>query len=142
MLNGHALLCVTDLPQCCYGDNEQAIGNWYLHNGGSVVESQENASDIYVIRGLGQVGLYWNTSQTGVFRCEIPDACGITQTLLVSVRTQQDGSPSTSSSATVAGVVVGVLFVLVIVVAGVVLLVASVRRWVLNSFIVLILHYV
>ena len=128
MLNGHALLCVTDLAQCCYGDNEQVVGNWYFHYNGSVVENQENASDVYVIRGLGQVGLYWNTSLTGVFRCEIPDTCGITQILLVSVRTQEDVSPSTSSSATVAGVVVGVLFVAVIVVAGVVLLVASVRR--------------
>ena len=128
MLNGHALLCVTDLAQCCYGGIEQTLGNWYFHHSGSVVESQENASDIYVIRGLGQVGLYWNTSLTGIFRCEIPDACGITQTLLVSVHAQEDVSPGTSSSATVAGVVVGVLFVAVIVVAGVVLLVASVRR--------------
>ena len=128
LLNGHAILCVTDLAQCCYGDNEQAIGNWYFHRNGSVVEGQENASDIYVIRGLSHVGLYWNTSQIGVFRCEIPDACGITQTLLVSVHAQEDVSPSTSSSATVAGVVVGVLFVAVIVVAGVMLLVASVRR--------------
>ena len=95
-----ALLCVTDLVKCC---RIQRIGNWYFPNGSAVRDI--NLDRIYSkqlvtfrsIRGqnefrsghqfYGSVRLFrrYSTSIRGLFRCELPDANNVTQTLYANI---------------------------------------------------------
>ena len=67
---GEALLCYTDNAQCC-----NDTGRWFKQ-GGDDVGDVNGDGDLYVSRGLGVVQLHRrnNTSPSGVYCCEVPDA--------------------------------------------------------------------
>ena len=74
-----ALLCFTDLIQCCHNDDtsgETALGEWFFPNG-LAVQIHSAGGDFYRTRGPSVVRLNRRsnaTIQTGTFCCEIPNA--------------------------------------------------------------------
>jgi hypothetical protein len=90
-----AVLCVTDLEDCC--DAPRTVhGDWYLPNGtrlgfdnGSYAAFQANRGPNEELNGqrvYGSVRLYRRYSYPpgrGRFRCELPNAAGVYQTLYV-----------------------------------------------------------
>ena len=90
---GSALICQTDSTQCCRGtDNPNGgtpLGNWFLPNS-SQVRNSDVGGDINMDRGASVVRLNRRnsvTSPTGVYRCEVVDARGNTQDILVELQT-------------------------------------------------------
>jgi hypothetical protein len=86
-----ALLCITDLIQCCRGEDTPgrfgALGEWVYPNG-SLVRVQGDGDDVYRDRGLGIVRLNRRnnaTSPTGLFCCVVPDAVGFMQRLCANI---------------------------------------------------------
>ena len=84
-----ALLCFTDLTQCCT-DNDtasgSALGQWVFSNG-SMVSMFADETDVYVDRGAGVVRLNVRPggSLTGLICCMIPDASLVTQTTCTNI---------------------------------------------------------
>ena len=116
-INDDALLCFTDLNECCSSDTTQAAGNWFFPNE-SIVGNQTTSSNIYIERGQSVVGLYWNDSTIfpiGIYRCEIPDASGVLHNVSVGIYFAKD--TATPNSTAVAGIVVGVLLALMLIIA-------------------------
>ena len=64
------------------------MGQYFFPNGSEVMSYTTGARGLNRNRGRGTVSLnrvYSPTSSTGVYRCEIPDASGNTQTLYVNI---------------------------------------------------------
>ena len=85
------LRCLTDSTQCCRGsDNPSGVlGEWYFPDGTPVPAGTERTRNIYRNRGPSVVRLNRRNnaqSPTGVYRCEIPDASGTTQSIFVGVK--------------------------------------------------------
>ena len=86
-----ALACTTTYTPCCYSAN---LGTeWYFPNGNRV---PNNPSLPYQrTRGTdpGRVILNRNSESTltGIFRCDIPDASGVLQSLYVGIYTSTTG---------------------------------------------------
>ena len=90
-----ALLCVTDLTDCCRapytGENGHGIGKWYFPNGTGVPSSgmqwdfhrTRNQSVVLLNRRRG--------GEEGIYRCEIPDSMNVTQTIYIGVYTAGTG---------------------------------------------------
>ena len=83
-----ALFCITNQTACCrppYTDvNGSAVGSWFFPNETRVPSSSEE--DFY--RDGGQMVVRLNRKRGGVegiYRCEIPDAMNLTQTLYIGV---------------------------------------------------------
>ena len=86
-----ALLCVTDQTACCRPPYSNTVGNWFFPNGTRVPSS----------------GVLWDFHRTtdqsvkllhrrrggedGIYRCEIPDAANVTQTIYIGVYTADTG---------------------------------------------------
>ena len=71
-----ALLCYTDLTQCCRDVDGMALGEWFYPNG-SEVDVSLSGSDFYRNRGPSLVRLNRRnnaTSPKGQFCCVVPDA--------------------------------------------------------------------
>ena len=74
-----ALLCVTDLTQCCRSDETDrrgALGEWFYPDG-ALIQLEDSGDDIYRNRGPSAVRLNRRnnaTSPTGQFCCVVPDA--------------------------------------------------------------------
>ena len=90
---GSALICQTDSTQCCRGtDNPNGgtpLGNWYFPNS-SQVRNSDVGGDINMDRDFSKVRLNRRNnaqSPTGVYRCEVVDARGNTQTISVELQT-------------------------------------------------------
>ena len=90
---GSALICLSDSTQCCRGaDNPNEgtpLGNWSFPDDSSIRNS-DVGGDIYITRGPSEVRLNRRNnaqSPTGVYRCEVVDARGNTQTILVDLQT-------------------------------------------------------
>ena len=90
---GSGLICLSDSTQCCSGsDNpngDTALGNWYFPDG-DLVRTSGSGRDIYMDRGASMVRLNRRNnviSPTGVYRCEVVDARGNTQNILVDLQT-------------------------------------------------------
>ena len=90
------LHCNTDRNDCCRGADHPsgvAQGHWYLPDGRQVGSyTQQNANDptgnfFSRDRSTGVVRLNRNgyPSQRGHFRCEVPDASGVTVNLYVNI---------------------------------------------------------
>ena len=85
-----ALLCMTDLADCCQqpytnGIGKNAIGNWFFPNG-SRVPSSNNQSEFHRTRGQSVVLLQRRRGGvTGIYRCEIPGAMNVIQTIYIGV---------------------------------------------------------
>ena len=88
------LMCVTNLVACC---ETQGLGNWYLPDGRTVdlnsrgiAAFQRNRGQNEVVNGqqfYGSVRLWrrFNAAARGLFRCELPDANNVIQTLYVNI---------------------------------------------------------
>ena len=87
------LRCLTDSTQCCRGSdnpNGGPLGEWYFPDGTLVPDGTVSSRDIFRNRGPSVVRLNRRNnaqSPTGVYRCEIPDARGTTQSIFVGVDT-------------------------------------------------------
>ena len=97
-----ALFCTTTYELCCFSDPPT---NWYFPNGSRV--SNTNTLPYYRTRidgnhssELGTVLLHRNpeSTTTGVFRCEILDASGTSQSLYVGIYTAYTGEYCTLKS--------------------------------------------
>ena len=94
--NDDALFCVTNRTACCRpsytGDmRPSALGNWYFPNG-TRVPSSGNQWDFY--RTRGQMVVRMNRirgGEEGIYRCEIPDTFGFTQTIYIGVYSASTG---------------------------------------------------
>lgn len=92
-----ALLCITELSACCQhlytNDTEPALGNWFFPNGtripGEVVDGTTGLQfNIYRTRGHSVVLLHRRKGGVnGIYRCEIPDALGVIQTIYIEATT-------------------------------------------------------
>ena len=90
------LTCVTDRVECC---ETSALGSWYYPNGSTIDQLddgetdpifQSNSGQNEVINGrqfYGSVRLWrrWTPPERGLFRCELPDADGVNQSLYVNI---------------------------------------------------------
>ena len=83
------LLCMTDQPSCChsyYTDNVRgAIGNWFFPNG-TRIPGTAGHWDLHRTRGHMVVRLHRRRGGAeGIYRCEIPDAKNVIQTIYIGV---------------------------------------------------------
>ena len=83
-----ALLCLTNYTACC---KDPALGNWFFPNGSRVLSGGMNLD---IFRGRGQMEVHMHRTRGGVegiYRCEIPDTFGFTQTLYIGVYSECTG---------------------------------------------------
>jgi len=89
-----ALLCTTTYIPCCTSGNNGT--EWYFPNGSQVLNE---ALPYQRTRGRypGRVILSRNSESTttGIFHCDIPDASGVTQSLYVGIYTGATGESCT-----------------------------------------------
>ena len=91
-----ALLCVTDLTACCRTPYTGLFGvpsvrNWFFPNGTRVLSSGSQW-DFHRTRGHMVVLLHRRRSGVnGIYRCKIPDATNVTQTIYIGVYTSDTG---------------------------------------------------
>ena len=83
-----ALFCISNQTACCsspYTGDMGALGNWYFPNG-TTVPCAGLGSDIYRTRDQMVVYLHRvRGGEEGIYRCEIPDAMNVTQTIYIGV---------------------------------------------------------
>ena len=94
-----ALMCITDLKACCRSSDTGgpfSLGNWFLPNGtkvpGAIVDENGTRWDFY--RTRNQMVVHMNRRRGGVngmYRCEIPDALNVTQTIYLGVYNASTG---------------------------------------------------
>ena len=89
------LLCMTNQSACCRppytGDMGPALGNWFFPNG-TRVSSSGRQWDLYRSRGQMVVHLQRRRGGVeGIYRCEIPDTLGFTQTIYIGVYSASTG---------------------------------------------------
>ena len=80
-----ALTCVTDSVQCCQAANGE--GEWFYPNN-TLVSTSGVGMNFYRDRGSQVVRLNRRNnalSPTGKYRCTIPDASGVMQTLVANI---------------------------------------------------------
>ena len=82
----NALLCITNQTACCRpGGMGTVLGNWFFPNG-TKVPSVANNFTLGRTRGHMMVSLHRRRGgEEGVYRCEIPDAMNVTQTIYIGV---------------------------------------------------------
>ena len=88
-----ALLCKTNQTACCrppYTD-EIGVGNWFFPIGTRVPSSGAQL-DFYRTRGQMVVALHRRRDGVeGIYRCEIPDAMNVNQTIYIGVYSASTG---------------------------------------------------
>ena len=86
-----ALVCVTVRMSCCASGNPEA--RWYFPNGSPVPNNPGLSYQETREENPGRVILSRNSESTttGIFHCDIPDASGITQSLYVGIYTSTTG---------------------------------------------------
>ena len=95
--DAQALLCHTDKSTCCHAvqtlHGDRLLGDWYFPNGttvDSVIQTlNRGLHDCFAKnRGLSVIRLFVSGTPTerGRFRCKIPDANGVMQTLYANIR--------------------------------------------------------
>ena len=94
IFNSLAVFCLTPNTDCCSATetpNEAIVTReWYLPDG-TLLSSAGTAFSREQVSSA--VSLYRNgaTSPTGVFRCDVPDASGTSQSILVGIYPLTDG---------------------------------------------------
>ena len=86
---GDALLCITNYTACCRPPytsiNGSALGNWFFPNG-TRVQSSHVQWDFHRTRDHMTVRLHRRSGgEEGIYRCEIPDAMNVSQTIYIGV---------------------------------------------------------
>ena len=81
-----ALNCTTDRVGCCRPSDGRA-GDFYFPNGDQVLNMRNSQSGYYRNRDTLVVRLHRRSvaTETGQFRCEIPDASGTNVTLFINI---------------------------------------------------------
>ena len=89
-----ALLCLTDNTACCARDQVPGggiLGDWYYPNGTGVANNGDEW-EFYRNRGPSVVRLNRRRGGVnGIYRCEIPDAAGVDQTMFIGVYSASTG---------------------------------------------------
>ena len=88
-----ALLCITNYTACCRSDDtgRPALGQWFFPNG-TRVPSSAHRWDFFRTRGQMVVHLHRRRGGVeGIYRCEIPDAMNVTQTIYIRVYSASTG---------------------------------------------------
>ena len=91
----NALLCLTNQTACC--QHPYTSGNWYFPNGTRVPSIKVNYTsgeqwDFYRTRGQMVVSMNRRRGGVeGIYRCEIPDAMNVTQTIYIGVYSESTG---------------------------------------------------
>ena len=92
----NSLRCVTDYSNEDFSDgSESGMGNWYDEKGMEVHQGAGGDSDLYVTRGDGVVYLNRRNmrgGQSGMWRCDIPDRTGTTQSIYIYTGTRMTGT--------------------------------------------------
>ena len=92
--SSNSLLCLTDNRMCCARDQSPGrniLGDWYYPNGTGVANNGE-MWEFYRSRSQSVVSLNRRRGGvTGIYRCVIPDAAGVDQTMYVGVYTADTG---------------------------------------------------
>ena len=103
-----ALLCITNLTACYQpnvNDTEEVVpvsGNWYFPNGTQVPSNSVNCTsgeewEFYSNGGQMVVRMHRRRGGVeGIYRCEIPDAMNVTQTIYIGVYSASTGEWSCS----------------------------------------------
>ena len=91
-----ALLCITNYTDCCRptytGEMGSVLGNWYFPNGTRLPSRTSIADDFYRTRGQMVVRLHRRRGGVeGIYRCEIPGAMNVTQTIYIGVYSVSSG---------------------------------------------------
>ena len=89
----NALLCITNQTACCQSSdgNGFVLGNWFFPNG-TRVPASGNQWDFQ--RSRGQMVVHLNRrrgGEEGIYRCEIPDAMAVTQSIYIGVYSASTG---------------------------------------------------
>ena len=86
-----ALLCTTTYTPCCSSDNPET--QWYFPNGSPIPHNPALPYRRTRGRFPGRVILSRNSESTttGIFRCDIPDASGVLQSLYVGIYDSSTG---------------------------------------------------
>ena len=89
------LFCLTPNTECCSSSETPSgdtVGEWYLPDG-----SLLSTADTAFTRGHNASAVSLNhhsgMSPTGVFRCDVPDASGTSQSVYVGIYPYSDGEP-------------------------------------------------
>ena len=90
-----ALLCITNLTACCRPPHTDEmggiIGNWFFPNGTRVPNSGKSW-DFHRTRGQMVVQMHRRRGgEDGIYRCVIPDAENITQSIYIGVYSASTG---------------------------------------------------
>ena len=93
-----ALLCMTDVTDCCRPLPDKALGNWFFPNG-TRVPSSGHQWDFHRTRGQSVIRLQRRRGGAdGIYRCVIPvpqsDAEDVNQTIFIGVYTASTGESS------------------------------------------------
>ena len=91
----NSLRCVTDYSNEDFsGGSGSVMGNWYDEKGMEVHQGAGGYfSDLYVTRGEGVVYLNRRRGgQSGMWRCDIPDRTGTTQSIYIYTGTRMTGT--------------------------------------------------
>ena len=103
-----SLLCLTDLAACCRSSDtllRRPLGNWFFPNGTEVPKFSFQINnqpplmmwDFYRNRGPSVVRLHRRRGgMTGIYRCVIPDATGVDQTMYIGLYTADTGEKQDS----------------------------------------------
>ena len=89
------ILSQVNLTACCRASDTcevvAGLGNWYLPNG-SRVPSERNQWAFYRTRGRMVVGMHHRGGgEKGIYRCVIPDAMDVNQTIYIGVYSASTG---------------------------------------------------
>ena len=83
----NGLYCLTDETDCCRGSDGGANGGWFFPNS-SAVEGSGTFSMLDFSRSRGPSAVILNrrnnaVGPTGLYRCEVSDASGVSQSVYV-----------------------------------------------------------
>ena len=98
--DNEALLCYTDLVDCCKDTQTKTdgpLGEWYLpsYNKTKVLSRRFTEVGYFKSRGLSVVRLHRNNSgefPVGVFYCEIPNDKSVSQVIFIGIYDVEDGN--------------------------------------------------
>ena len=90
-----ALHCITNYTACCRssdtGVNVSVLGNWFFPNG-TRVPSSDKRWDFHRNRGHMMVRMHRRRGgEEGIYRCVIPDAMNVNQTIYIGVYSASTG---------------------------------------------------